>query len=201
MQKPVILTDIDDCCLDWISGFRMYASRVLNRTIAESPSDWSMQSWLGFQGQPDAQAKVDSMVEDFNHGSWEFGCLPPVNKAEKFLPLLAKDFNIIAITCCSVDPATVALRKANLYHVFGPIFQEVICQPLGTKKIDNLSKFRDRKVVAWVEDKAEAAVHGAQLGYPSFLVEQEHNKKFRAENPYGPVNHVRDWSDISGYIL
>lgn len=196
-QKPVILTDIDDCCLDWISGFRMYASRVLDRNIVGTPSDWGMQSWLGIY---DAN-KINALVEAFNHGEWEFGCLPPVNKAEIYLPMLAKDFDLIAITCCSIDPATVALRKANLYHIFGPIFTAVICQPLGTTKIDNLSRYLDRTVVAWVEDKAEAAVHGTELGYPSFLVEQEHNKAFRANNPHGRVNFVRDWTEISGYIM
>lgn len=201
MQKPVILTDIDDCCLDWISGFRMYASRILQRPITGSPKDWSMQSWLGFRGEENAQEKVDQLVRDFNHGAWEFGCLPPVAKAEKFLPQLAKDYDLVAITCCSSEAATVALRHANLYHVFGPIFQEVICQPLNTKKIENLAKFKDRRVVAWVEDKAEAAVHGAELGYPAFLVEQEHNKAYRKANPYGLVNPVKDWTAISGYIL
>lgn len=197
MDKPLILTDVDDVCLNWIAGFRMYASRVLGHKITGLPQSWDMSEWLGVATSDEATA----MVNDFNHGKWEFGCLPPVADAEKWLPRLAKDHDIIAITCCSTDPATVALRRANLYHVFGDIFQDVICQPLGTNKTTNLLKHGHRNVVAWVEDKAEAAMHGHKVGYRSFLMHQDHNKKHRDENPHGPLHYVKDWSAINDLLV
>jgi hypothetical protein len=174
----------------------MYCSRKLGREIVGKPASWEMASWLGV----DSTEESAKMIHDFNHGEWEFGCLPPTALAEKVLPKLAKDFEILAITCCSTDPATVALRKANLYHVFGPIFSDVVCQPLGTKKIENLLKHKHRNVVAWVEDKPEAALHGHEMGYPSFLIHQDHNKDYREKNLEGPLNHVTNWAAIGNLL-
>lgn len=197
MNKPLILTDVDDVCLNWLDGFKMYAARVLNKDIPDNPQSWDMSGWLGVT--PDESSQ---MIYDFNHGEPEFGKLPPTANAEKFVPLLAKHCDIVAITCCSTDSKAVALRKQNLESVFGKgIFQDIICQPLGTDKIDNLSVFLDRNVVAWVEDKHEAALHGHFMGYRSFLMEQSHNKLYRDQNPHGPLLHVKSWEDIALQVI
>lgn len=196
MNKPLILTDVDDVALNWIAGFRTFASRVLGRVVTGLPKTWNMDTWLGV-----ADGVAMEMVKQFNHGDPEFGRLPPTADAEKYLPQLAKRCDIVAITCCDTAPTPVALRKQNLDNVFGKgTFQDVICQPLGTKKIDNLSIFKDRNVIAWVEDKHEAALHGLEMGYRSFLVEQDHNKDYREKNPTGPLIHVKSWADIAAVI-
>ncbi len=196
-MKPLILTDVDDVLLSWISGFRKYCSHVLGREIVGLPASWDMSEWLGVP----KDGTASQMVDDFNHGKWEFGILPPVADANIFLPTLHKrGFEVIAITCCSVDPATVALRKANLYHVFGDIFTDVICQPLGTKKHENLKRFTTRNVVAWVEDKPSAALEGYDMGYPSYLIHQDHNKEHREKNKDDGLIHVESWMEISDHL-
>jgi hypothetical protein len=198
MNKPVILTDVDDVKLNWIEGFRSYASRVLGRKITGLPQGWEMAEWLGVAGPKES----NQLVHDFNHGSPEFGRLPPLAEAEIYVPYLAKYCDIVAITCCSTDPTTVALRKQNLDYVFGKnTVKDLICQPLGTNKIDNLSIFKDRNVIAWVEDKSEAAIHGHELGYRSFLMKQDHNKAYREANPNGPLTYVSSWREIANVIF
>jgi hypothetical protein len=197
MNKPMILTDVDDVCLNYIEGFRIFAERVLGRKILGLPDQWDMSNWLGLNSEQEAT----DLVHQFNHGEPEFGMLPPLAEAEKYIPQLSKHCNIVAITCCSTDPTPVALRNKNLERVFGKgVFSEVICQPLGTRKVHNLSIFKDCNVIAWVEDKAEAAVDGASMGYRSFLMEQSHNKKYRDENTNSPLVFVKSWKDIANVI-
>ena len=195
-MKPLILTDVDDCLLSWIGGFRKYCSAVLGREIVGKPATWDMSEWLGV-ATPEIATQ---MVDDFNHTDWRFGTLSPIANAQIFLPALHKrGFEIKAITCCSHNDGAIALRKVNLYHVFGDIFSEVICQPLGTHKTENLKRFKDRNVVAWVEDKPSAALEGYALGYPTFLMEQDHNLEYRKGNPTN-ITVVDDWCHISNAV-
>jgi hypothetical protein len=201
-MKPLILTDVDDCLLSWIAGFRKYCTKVLGRKIVGLPGDWDMSGWLGLKDEVTNKGEIfrtatqqaTQLVHDFNHGKWEFGILPPIADAQVFLPTLhRRGFEVVAITCCSHSEATITLRKANLYHVFGDIFQEVICQPLGTSKTKNLSRFKDRNVVAWVEDKPSAALEGHSLGYPSYLMRQDHNAQYDGKE----LKRVDSWLPLS----
>lgn len=194
MQKPIILTDIDDCCLSWIDGFRAYASRKLGREIVGYPSTWDMNEWLG------TKDTASDMVYDFNHGEPEFGELPPVANAVANLKYLhSVHYNIFAVTCCSSNSETIRLRKQNLLNVFGPIFSDVICLDLGQSKKPTLSAFKDYNVHAWVEDKPQTAKEGKELEFPTFLIRCGHNRDH--ENKFPTDFHYVDcWNGITGKL-
>lgn len=202
MKKPLILTDIDDCCLSWITGFRLYASRVLGYEVKGEPDHWNMQAWLGMEGTPDAAKKVADLVHDFNHGAWEFGCLPDIcDSVENLRQLHFRGFDIIGITCCSDQAITEALRRANLFHVYGNIFRDVVCLPLGTPKTAALSVYSQENVRCWVEDKPSAALEGYELGYKSFLMKCGHNLQYREGTQDSPLLFVESWDEISKELL
>jgi hypothetical protein len=157
------------------------------------PSSWDMSDWLGTTPE-----ESEKLVKDFNHNDWRFGALPPTANSQVFLPALHKrGARIAAITCCSHNESAIALRKANLFHVFGDIFETVICQPLGTSKLSNLSLFKNEKVLAWVEDKPSAAIEGHNLGFTSYLINQSHN--LQAELPQG-IKRTDGWEIIANDI-
>ncbi len=174
----------------------MYAQHKLGFPLEGRPHAWDMIDWL----RVDSIDTVNSMVAEFNQTRWEFGCLPAIAKADQIVDKIDKDrFDVVAITCCSIDTTTVSLRRANLYHVFGDVFQDVICLPLNTSKKEALSKFKDKDVVAWIEDKPSAALDGKELGFKSFLIRCEHNRKFEDENPEA-LNYVTDWLEINNAL-
>jgi len=193
MSKPIILTDIDDVCLDWLGGFIYYAEHMLGRKLEGRPDTWDLDAWLGV-----AKGEGDKMVHNFNHDAWEFGCLPAIAFAEMLLPrFVEKGIKIIGITSCSTSQQCQFLRKANLFHSIGKdIFSEVHFLPLKTTKRGVLAQFKDEDVIAWVEDKAESAMDGKDFGYQNFLVRRAHNRDFEAKNP-DALLYVDDWRDIS----
>ena len=197
MKKSILLTDVDGVCLSWVSGFAMYASRVLNRNISGQPSTYDMTEWLGLK----TYDEVEKYITLFNEGEWEFGCLPEMaNSVNNLQKIHNSNVDIIAITCCSIDKATKSLRHANLFHTFGPIFKEIVFLPLGTSKINELEKFKDRNVIGWVEDKVSAAYEGKELGYDTFLIKSEYSKKHELENPRD-LQYVNTWDEITPKIL
>jgi phosphoglycolate phosphatase-like HAD superfamily hydrolase len=168
---------------------------MLKREIKGYPSGWLMGDWLGV---PEAQ--VAELIKNFNK-EWEFGCLPPLaGSVEVLRNLHSNQFRFAAITCCDIDSTTKALRKANLYHVFGSIFSEVICLPLGHDKTPALELYDQENVVAWIEDKPEAAMAGKKLGFDTFLMRASHNRKYENENP-DHFRYVNNWSEIEDHLL
>ena len=79
----------------------------MQREIKGEPTSWDMLEWLGVPSID----HVDKLIEDFNHGEWEFGTLPPKSEALPNLKLLHEnDIDIIAITCCSENHTTKSFK-------------------------------------------------------------------------------------------
>lgn len=191
MSKKIILTDVDDTILGWIEGFKRFVENKLNVSLDDYPASWGMTEWLGLPEQD-----IAKLVDKFNHHSWEFGTLKPILNSNKVLKELHKqDFRFVAITCCSDRKPTVLLRKANIYHVFGDIFEDVICLPLGASKLDVLKKFES---TFFIEDNYKYASEGKKAGHDIIMVKQQHNRKYRKNNE---IPFVDDWEQIKDIIL
>lgn len=189
----IILTDVDDVLLSWVEGFKFFASHKLGRKITGLPDQWDVSKWLGLT---DAKESGE-LIHEFNTTAWEFGCLPETaNSRDNLRTLKRLGANFIAITCCSTNEVTVALRNANLYHMFGPIFERVHCLPLGSSKLEVLKQYQNENVIAWVEDKYESAADGKSCGYETFMIRCSHNRKHEAEFT-NDVNWVDSWDQIT----
>lgn len=186
-MEKMILTDVDETLLNWSGGFKAFASKKLNRPIRGQSGDWDMSGWLGT-----TKAEAEAMVTEFNEGDFLFGTLKPLPHAKAAVKTLAdKGYSFVAITSCSPSPITHALRKANLYNVFGDVFTEVVCLALGESKLPHLKRFGPAH---WVEDKFSNAIHGLEAGHTSYMIRAHHNLKFEAEK--APLNWVNDWREI-----
>lgn len=172
-----IILDCDDVLLDWLGAFRRFVSAVENRPIEGLPDSWDMSGWLGL-----TPAASREMVVGFNHSS-QFQYLEACPHAvENVTALKEMGHRLTVLTSCSDNPLIVARRKINLDLIFGDIFEQVICLPLGESKKKWLG-ILERGV--WIEDNYNHAVSGHDCGHKSFMVRRSHNRSH--ETPGDPL--------------
>lgn len=190
--STAIILDCDGVMLDWIGGFRVYAERRLRRKLDPSgPSSFDLYQWLGL----DNFAQALEMIEDFHEGGGgEFGRLAPLPGAVEALQAFHEDGREIhVITACSLNPAVIGMRKANLEAVFGPIFKEIHCVGVRDSKRPLLDAYAP---AVWIEDKFENAIDGLEAGHKTYLIRSSHNTVHEAAGKTGELICVDGWGDI-----
>ncbi|QNP78397.1 hypothetical protein [Agrobacterium tumefaciens] len=172
-----IILDCDDVLLDWLGAFRRFVSAIENRPIEGLPDSWDMSGWLGL-----TPAASREMVVGFNHSS-QFEYLEACPLAvENVSALKEMGHRLTVLTSCSDNPLIVARRKINLERVFGDVFEQVICLPLGESKKKWLG-ILERGI--WIEDNYDHAIAGHDNGHKSFMVRRSHNRS--RETPGDPL--------------
>ena len=194
--------DVDDTLLQYTSGLRDYVNQYYGLDVQGLPEHYSLRDWI-----PREDFERKDMLKRFNK-AWQFGCLPPLSGAvetiNKILELnknSQEPIELVALTKCGKDPITVALRKANLTHVFGVVFNEVIIIDGQESKKHYLKKLmRHREILLSVDDFVGNIVDMVDLGVPSVIISQPHNKDVAAL--YADIPREDTWEDIfKRYIL
>lgn len=191
INDKIILVDCDGVLLDWLSAFTRFMSAG---GIEPHPGDSSMYNLGPYFGISDD--KVFDYITEFNNGHWEFGTLPALPGSVRNIRRLVNDegYRFVAITSCSTGPQTVALRKANLYNVFGDIFDNVHCVDLGESKKTHLGSYEK---TWWIEDKPSACEEGLDYGHKCILLDQSWNQDYEHTEIYRAMN----WTDIVNKII
>lgn len=191
-MKKILLTDVDDTLLDWLSGFISYAGQVLNRNYSGRPTNYQLEDYLGITGK-----EVVNLITTFNEGVINFGMLKPISNSDKYLPEFHKaGWQIVAISTCASSNQAHLLRKRNLVNVFGDIFSDIHLLPLHEKsKTRYLEQYSPG---VWVEDKLSLAIEGQKLQHETFIFRRLHN---RADQNSPIVTWVDDWQEIAELVL
>lgn len=186
-----IILDCDDVLLDWLDGFKNFVSAVECRRIEGLPSSWDMSTWLGL-----TPAASREMIAQFNHSS-RFAALKACpNAVENVAALKEMGHRLTVLTSCSDHAVVVARRKINLEQIFGDVFEQVICLPLGESKKKWLG-ILERGL--WIEDNYGHAVSGHDCGHKSFMVRRSHNRSH--EKPGDPlVTWIDDLRPIASLL-
>lgn len=183
----LLLTDIDDCALDWGRGFREFVKSKGIPTTGEWVSSWDLGTWM----PPEL---VRPTIDEFNSGP-KFGELLPVEgSVEALKNIFHAGYRIVGVTSCSGDPAVKVTRVRNLNEYFGNIFLDVHCIPIGESKAPILSQYPPGSF--WVEDKFENAVAGLECGHKSILFSRPHNRGL--DHP--EVRRFETWKGIQSFI-
>jgi len=85
------------------------------------------------------------------------------------------------------------LRRANLYSIFGDVFDTVHCLDLKDGKKSHLMQY---KPTFWIEDKMDMCLQGVDAGHKCILMDYVWNKN--QHNDY--VEKCSDWDAIVAYI-
>ena len=190
--STAIILDCDGVMLDWLAGFQLYAESRLRRKLdPRGPSSFDLYPWLGLENF----AQALELIEDFHEGDGgEFGRLVPLPGAVEALQAFHEaGREIHVITACSLNPAVIAMRKANLETVFGSIFKEIHCVGVRDSKRPLLDAYAP---AVWIEDKFENALDGLEAGHKTYLIRSSHNAGYEADGKTRDLICVDGWEDI-----
>jgi len=188
-DRKIILTDIDGCLLNWREGFMRFMS---NRGFSTRPEFESQ--YLLSESYNLSDDEFYEQVEIFNSGRWEFGTLKPVPGAVKAVNALTElGYRFIGISACSSKKQAFVLRRANLYNIFGDVFDAVHCLDLKDGKKSHLMQ---HKPTFWIDDKMSMCLEGLEAGHKCILMDYVWNQDDHSDR----VERCQDWEDIVAYI-
>ena len=193
LPAKVILTDVDDALLDWSTPFIQWVRDNASRftPICENLRDCeNIEMWLNCN-----YAETRELIAEFNGNPDIWPHFKPLPEAQEGIRRLAKaGYKFVAITACDQDDWTRTNRFNNLRTVFGDVFDTLHCVGLGGSKNEYLARYRH---TFWVEDNWSHAIHGAELGHKSFLIDYKHSRHHVDQR----ITRVTNWKDIADHIL
>lgn len=133
------------------------------------------------------------LVHQFNNSA-AMGWLPALRDAVPYVNKLFAEhgYYFHAITSISDDVYAQRLREMNLRELFDPdAFSRITCLATGADKHEALEPYRDSGLW-WIEDKAENAILGAEIGLKSLLMDHSYNS--HVSHP--GVTRVQNWKEI-----
>lgn len=185
----IVLTDIDGVVLDWEEAYSAWMEHRGHKQTSDAKSHYDMHTRYGLE-----KSVSKNLVEQFN-SSAAIGFLPPMRDAQYYIKLMHEKHQVqfIAVTSLSTDPYARKLRKRNLAKLFGDnVFKEVICLGCGDDKDEVLAELaKQYKGNYWIEDKAQNARVGADLGFNTLLMEHKYNML-----ESGDFKLVKNWESI-----
>lgn len=186
-KNPRILVDIDGVCLNWLDGFIRYMRHQGFVNLREHVKHDELGYRFGINHE-----ECDNHIRTFNGGHWEFGTLPPEEGAVNGIRYLNEKmgYRFVGITSCTTSPTTISLRKANLYNVFGDVFDAVHCVDHGKSKNTHLA---DYEPTFWVEDKTVNAEAGLQYGHQCILMNRLYNSNDKIDSQ---IKRCYSWDEV-----
>lgn len=187
MKDKVILTDCDGVLLDWAYAFDRWMKRHGYRIQEPEAYDIKIRYDLG-------AVNKDRLVRMFNESA-TIRKLPPLRDAIKYVKKLHEEHGYVfhAITSLSNDEYAQHLRTKNLCELFGPtVFETYVYLDTGADKDEALAKYKD-SYCFWIEDKAENAYLGQDLGLQSIVMGHTYNTDYM-------FTRVQNWKEIYDLI-
>jgi len=172
--ENLIIVDIDDTCLDTLTGFIKWLGKH-NRLGSVSGSAIKSRTLLGdWLGVTDDLAT--HWMKDFCERSWEWGALYPMKESIKVIAELHKrGWTFIAISRGSSNIDRGTLRRANLELMFPGMIAELYSMPLGANMYPLI---KDYAPSIFITADSAAAVASAQAGHITYLIDQPWNRDY-----------------------
>lgn len=170
----LIIVDIDDTCLDALTGFIKWLGKH-NRLGSVSGSAIKSRTLLGdWLGVTDDLAT--HWMKDYCERSWEWGALYPMKESIKVIPELRnRGWSFIAISRGSNNIDRGTLRRANLELMFPGMIEELYSMPLGANMYPLI---KDYAPSIFITADSAAAVASAQAGHITYLMDQPWNRDY-----------------------
>jgi hypothetical protein len=173
--ENLIIVDIDDTCLDTLTGFIKWLGKHNRLGLVGSNAITSrtlLGDWLGVTDD-----LATHWMKDFCERSWEWGALYPMKEAIKVIPeLRQRSWSFIAVSRGSSNIDRGVLRRANLELMFPGMFEELYSMPLGANMYPLI---KDYAPSIFITADSAAAVASAQAGHITYLMDQPWNRDYK----------------------
>lgn len=185
-----LILDCDGVLLNYADGFAKYFCQKHGREIPKGdPDSFDMSNWIGRPAQ-----EILSEIAHFNSGRvMGFGRLEPMPGAvEAVAELHRHGWDMRIATSMSDAGEAEALRHANLNIVFGPVFSEMVCLPLGACKKNALARLAPG---IFIDDLAVNVRAGIEAGHHGLLMSLAHNRDETG------IDRIKGWPEILEFCL
>lgn len=168
-MRPWVLLDCDGVLLDWESGLEHHMKTHVTHIWDGEYKNAHAYDLMGRYHMSEQHAQM--ILHDF-HTHAHFEHLAPLPGAQLAIHMLHKFCDLAVITACGTHKLTQHMRSENLKQVFGHVFTHVHCTDTFEQKLNYLSEYEPGY---WVEDHAQNAQLGTQVGHESYLITAPYN--------------------------
>lgn len=188
-MKKHILTDCDGCLCMWNEGFDRFMASKNIYGIEANKSSYSLIERYGIDPE-----QVDTFVTDYNESAYISDLKPFADSVEYIRKLVNQGFRFTVVTSISTNPQAKIYRTQNLVHLFGDIFDEIVCLETGINKSKELVRWKDSGYF-WIEDHPVQAEAGHKAGLRTVLIKHPYNENYH-KDLFPTVSHITPWKEI-----
>ena len=184
-----IITDCDGVLLDWAFAFDVWMREQGYFRLPNTDHHFSQAKRYGI---PENEAL--EKVHEFNQ-TGALGYIPAYKDSVEYVTRLAREgYRFDVVTMIGKDKYAHRLRKINLQHLFGDVFDEIYCAGDFRKPKKEIlqSKYSGTNYM-WIEDRIDYAKDGQEVGLKTYLMDWPYNR----EGWSGP--RVKSWKEIYDY--
>ena len=180
-----IITDCDGVLLDWAYAFDVWMGQHGHKRLKNTDQYYYQDLRYGISMEESIR-----YIQDFN----ESGCvgfIPAYKDSVEYVTKLNKlGYRFEVISCLAQDKYSQKLREKNLRHLFGDVFDFIVCALDFTKGKEEylLDRYKGKEYY-WIEDSVNHAESGKRVGLKSILMDHPYNKEWD-----GP--RVKNWKEI-----
>ncbi len=180
-----IITDCDGVLLDWAFAFDVWMREQGYFRLPNTDHHFQQSQRYGI---PEDEAL--EKVHEFNQ-TGALGFIPAFKDSVEYVTRLAREgWRFDVVTMIGKDKYAHRLRKINLQHLFGDVFDDIYCAGDFRKpKKEILQKYSGTNYM-WIEDRIDYAKDGQEVGLNTYLMDWPYNR----EGWVGP--RVKSWKDI-----
>ena len=181
-----IITDCDGVLLDWAFAFDVWMREQGYFRLPNTDHFFNQSQRYGIDEQ-----EALTKVHEFNQ-TGALGYIPAFKDSVEYVTRLGREgWRFDVVTMIGKDKYAHRLRKINLQHLFGDVFDEIYCAGDFRKPKKEIlqSKYSGTNYM-WIEDRIDYAKDGQEVGLNTYLMDWPYNR----EGWTGP--RVKSWKDI-----
>ncbi|MBF84533.1 MAG: hypothetical protein CL489_08670 [Acidobacteria bacterium] len=184
-MSKFLLTDIDGCVLNWHKGFISFCEMLGFKLDKNSDhTDYDMATW--FTNMSSEQFR--GLVTLFNNSQFSNLC-PPLSDAGTYLPLIAKNHRVEALTAFGDRPEQKEMRKNLINALFPNVFDEIHVIDLQECKRSYLERI---KPDIFIEDSLRHADSSLELGIETWMIKTPYNDSDKHQY----LDKYEPWKDL-----
>ena len=179
-----IITDCDGVLLDWAFAFDVWMREQGYFRLPNTDHYFSQAKRYGID-----EKEAFDQINLFNQ-TGALGFIPAYKDSVEYVTKLAREgWRFDVITMIGKDKYAHMLRKINLQHLFGDVFDEIHCSGEFTEsKKGVLEKYKDSGLV-WIEDRVDYAIDGDEMGLKTHMMDWPYNREYEGRR-------VSSWKEI-----